>query len=308
MVWQKFQNLRVPTSWSAPLKRRYSVTGDILSFQRCSRQYGHFAVRGYEPAHTVQIYYGMLIHQVLDRAHAHYKGLIDKKTEGKIPTDQDIAKYFDEVDTTLRARGISSVRAFSHAAERDAALKRLKLFNQIEGPELYPRVQDTEHRLQSDRDDYLLHGTVDVLADAPNMLPGMATEIWDYKGGHPPPQHHEDFHRYKFQMLVYAELFRERNGYYPERVVLYFLAALDAVKDSPRRPDDALIEVPLNLQQIQVALDIFNKTVADIENCRLRNDWPAPKQGFEPDENTCDICDIRWNCPAQKGKYPLRCP
>ena len=308
MAWQKFQNLKVATSESVPLKRRYSVTGDILSFQRCSRQYGHFAVRGYEPAHTVQIYYGMLIHQVLDRAHAHYKGLIDRTTEGKIPTDQDIERYFNEVDTTLRARGISSVRAFTHAAERDAALRRLKLFNQIEGPELYPRVRDTEHRLQSDRDDYLLHGTVDVLADAPNWLPGMKAEIWDYKGGHPPSQHSEDFRRYEFQMLVYAELYRERNGDYPEKAVLYFLAALDAVEDSPSRPQGALIEVPLNLQRIEVALHIFKNTVGDIENCRLKEEWPAPRPGFEPDENTCDICDIRWNCPAQIGKYPMRHP
>ena len=308
MAWQKFQKLKVPISQSAPLKRRYSVTGDILSFQRCKRQYGHFAVRGYEPAHTVQIYYGMLIHQVLDRAHAHYKGLIDKTTKDKLPTDQDIEQYFNEVDTTLRARGISSVRAFTHAAERDAALRRLKLFNQIEGPDLYPRVRDTEHRLQSNRDDYLLHGTVDVLANAPNMLPGMAAEIWDYKGGHPPGQNHQDFRRYEFQMLVYAELYRERNGDYPEKAILYFLGALDAVTDSPSRPQDALIEVPLDLNRIQIALDIFNRAVKDIENCRLKDNWPAPKPGFEPDKNTCDICDIRWNCPAHVGKYPMRYP
>ena len=308
MAWQNFEGLIVPISQAPPLKRRYSVTSDILSFQRCSRQYGHFAVRGYEPAHTVQIYYGMLIHQVLDRAHAHYEGLIDPTTKRKIPTDQDIEQYFNEVDTTLRARGISSVRAFTHAAERKAALRRLKRFNRIEGPELYPRVRDTEHRLQSDRGDYLLHGTVDVLADAPNWLPEMKAEIWDYKGGHPPPRYSEDFRQHEFQMLVYAELYRERNGDYPEKAVLYFLAALDAVEDSPTRPPEALIEVPLDPQRIQLALETFNSTVEKIESCRLNADWPAPEPGEEPDDNTCDICDIRWNCLAKNGKYPMRYP
>ena len=308
MAWQNFQYLRIPASQSRSLKRRYSVTTDILSFQRCSRQYGHFEVRGYAPAHTVQIYYGTLIHQVLDRAHAHYKGLIDPKTKGKIPTEQDIENYFDEVDTALRVRGIQSVRAFAHAAEREAALKRLKLFNQIEGSELYPRVRDTEHRLQSDLGDYLLHGTVDVLADAPGSLPGMKAEIWDYKGANRPKPNSQPYRQYEFQMRVYAELYRERNGDYPEKAVLYFLNELDAAEDSLIRPPKSIIEVPLDPQRIQVALDIFKNTVESIESCRLKDEWPEPQPGFKPDENTCDICDIRWNCPARIGKYPMRYP
>ena len=306
MSWQNFQDLRVPVSQSVSAKRRYSVTSDVLSFQRCSRQYGHFAVRGYEPAHAVQIYYGMLIHQVLDRAHAHYAGLRDPTTKGQIPTEQDIEYYFNEVDTALRARGIRSVRAFTQASEREAALRRLKLFNQIEGPDLYPRVRDTEHRLQSNRGDYLLHGTVDVLAESSESE--VKAEIWDYKGGQPPNNNSEDFHRHEFQMQVYAELYHERNGDYPEKAVLYFLGALDAVEDSLVRPQDALIEVPLTPQRIQTALQTFQDTVAEIEACRLNDDWPAPQPGHEPDENTCDICDIRWNCSAKTGKYPMRYP
>ena len=306
MTWQNFQHLKVLTPPSTFLKRRYSVTADILSFQRCKRQYGYFAVRGYEPANAVQIYYGTLIHQVLDRAHAHYAGLMDPQTKDRIPTDQDIEQYFNEVDTALRVRGIRSVRSFTQASERAAALRRLKLFNQIEGPELYPRVRDTEHRLQSDREDYLLHGTVDVLADLPNWLPGMTAEIWDYKGGNRPDPYSQDFRRYEFQMLVYAELYRERNGDYPEKAVLYFLGELDAVEGASTRPSEALVDVPLDLQRIKIALDEFNETVTMIENCKLNADWPAPQIG--PDDETCDICDIRWNCPARTGKYPMRYP
>ena len=306
MFWQYFQGLSVPLSQLASLKRRYSVTTDIRSFQHCSRQYGYFAVRGYEPAHAVQIYYGTLIHQVLDRAHAHYKGLIDTTTEGKIPTERDIEYYFNEVDTALRFRGIQSVRDGAQAAERKAALRRLQLFNRIEGPELYPRVRDTEHRLQSDREDYLLHGTVDVLADAPNWLPGMKAEIWDYKGGHPPPRHSEDFRQHEFQMQVYAELYRERNGELPEKAVLYFLAALDEVGSSGTRPQGALVEVQLDIDRIQSALQTFDSIVGDIENCRLNDDWPAPEH--KPPKESCDICDIRWNCPKRSGEYSMRYP
>lgn len=303
MFWQHFQTLKIPLSESAPIKRRYSVTADVLSFQRCPRQYGYFAIKGYEPAHTVQIYYGTIIHQVLDRAHRHYDGLIDPSTQGQLPTDADIEKYFNEVDSALKARGIRAVRK----AERDAALRRLKLFNQIEGPQLYPRVRDTEHRLQSDRGDYLLHGTVDVLADDPNWLPGMGAEIWDYKGG-PRPKKRSDIRRNGFQMLVYAELYRERNGVPPTKAILYFLGELDASQSSLTRPLNALVEIPLRPQRIQTALHDFADTVSEIETCRVNDNWSAPRPRQEPDQQTCDICDIRWNCPAVSQRYPMRYP
>ncbi len=301
---QVFNDLTIPASEPPSVRRRYSVTADVLSFQRCSRQYGFFAIRGYEPAYAVQIYYGTVIHQVLDRAHAHYRGLDDPNTAGQIPTDEDIANYFSEVNRALRARGVRAVRP----AERDAALRRVQLFNRIEGPQLYPRVRDTEHRLQSDREDYLLHGTVDVLADDPNWLPGMEAEIWDYKGGNRPNLNDEDFRRYEFQMLVYAELYRERNGSYPSKAILYFLAELDDARETYVRPPKALVEVPLSPQRIQVALQTFNETVHEIEACQAAGHWPAPQPGYEPDEKTCDICDIRWNCPTVGHRYPMRYP
>lgn len=301
---QVFRDLHIPLAQAAAIRRRYSVTADVLSFQRCPRQYGFFAIRGYEPAYTVQIYYGTVIHQVLDRAHSHFRGLDDPSTTGQIPTDQDIERYFNDVNRALRARGVRAVST----VERDAALSRLQLFNQIEAPQLYPRVRDTEHRLQSDRGDYLLHGTVDVLADDPHWLPGMEAEIWDYKGGHRPNLNSEDFRRYEFQMLVYAELYRERNGSYPSRAILYFLGELDEAESTGMRPPNALVDVPLNSQRIQVALETFGTTVQEIEECRATGQWPAPQPGQEPDVKTCDICDIRWNCPAVGHRYPMRYP
>jgi len=304
MTWQRFSNLGVPRSRASVVKRRYSVTADVISFQRCARQYGYFAARGYEPAHTVQIYYGTIIHQVLDRAHVHYRGLVDPAKRGQIPTDQDIEDYFNEVDRSLRARRISSLRL----AERDAALSRLKLFNAIEGPTLYPRVRDTEHRLQSDRGSYLLHGTVDVLADDPHWLPTMGAEIWDYKGGHRPKRNSQPYHQYEFQMLVYAELYRERNGLYPLRSILYFLGELDGAASSLTRPADAIIEVVLDPRRITVALQEFDQTVVDIERCKAIDTWPAPQPGQQPEKQTCDICDLRWHCPTVRQSYPIRYP
>ena len=82
-------------------KSGYSVTSDVVAFRRCPRQYGAFRVQNYAPAHQTQLYFGTIIHQVLDRCHSHYHGIIDPTTAGLIPdngailSDDIIRDYFE---------------------------------------------------------------------------------------------------------------------------------------------------------------------------------------------------------------------
>lgn len=147
MTWRHYQELNISLREPQDIKEKYSVTADILSFQLCRRQYGFFAVRRYQPAHVVQIWYGTIIHQVLDKLHMHYKGLLDPQMEGQIPIDSDVEIYFTEIENSLRARGIRTI----NSEVRNTALKVLKIFNRVEGPTLYPNVIDTECKLQSDQ-------------------------------------------------------------------------------------------------------------------------------------------------------------
>src|SRR5262245_47341505 len=177
-MWQNFQSLQVQHNPPAQGRRRYSVTTDILAYQQCSIQYGAFVARRYAPALVVQLFYGTIIHQVLDRAHAHYRGELGVPP-GTFPTDADIDNYFMEVENALIARRIRAVQSV-----RDQAKVILKRFNSLEGPTLYPRIIDTECRLQADQGQYILHGNVDVLVASD--VGGNAVEIWDYKGAHRP--------------------------------------------------------------------------------------------------------------------------
>ncbi len=293
-------------------RRRYSVTGDVLSFRRCHRQYGFEAVHGYQPSRTSQVFYGTVIHQVLDRAHAHYHGLIEPGTQGVLPTDEDIERYYEEVRQSLRTRGVRGARP----AVEEQALRVLQTFNRVEGETLYPRVVDSEHRMQADEDTYVLHGTVDLLvnADSPSDSPD-ALEIWDYKGQRrPKPGDNEKLQDYLFQMMVYADLYRRRHGVYPLRAHLYFLNELDQDRPMETNREEALLTVEYTQEQVEEALDAFRGSVGDIEASRSEDDWPAPAVGHGPGEETCTICDYRWDCPTVRNdpnlrnKIPIRYP
>ena len=290
-MWQHFQSLNLQPANPIQVRRRYSVTSDILAFQQCSIQYGAFVARRYEPALVVQLFYGTIIHQVLDRAHAHFQGRLGVP-KGCLPTDDDIKHYFTEVENALTAQRIRAVKNI-----RDQALKVLQRFNSLEGPTLYPRVIDTEYRLQAEQEQYILHGNVDLLA-RPESQEHDEVEIWDYKGAKKPSMRDPEYQRYLFQLQVYADLYRQKTGKKPAKAILYFVNELAPDPPPTTRPVNALLEVDLDSKAVQQALQEFKRTVQLIEECRSKRQWPDPDES--PSEATCAACDLRWNCTAAK--------
>ena len=288
-MYQHFKSLHLQNPSAVPTRRRYSVTSDILAYQQCSIQYGAYAVRRYEPALVIQLFYGTIVHQVLDRAHAHFRGELGFP-RATMPTDSDIKRYFTEVENALKARRI---RAVSNV--RDQALRVLQRFNSIEGPALYHRILDTECLLQSEQQNYILHGNVDVLAHSGSPNSGRV-EIWDYKGSKRPSIGDPEYQRYVFQLQVYADLYRRKTGHTPTKAILYFLNELAPDPAPQSRPVNALLEVDLDPAAVQQALQSFGQTVQQIESCRSSRQWPEPAE--DPGEATCDACDLRWNCSA----------
>ncbi|MDA8054264.1 MAG: PD-(D/E)XK nuclease family protein [Thermoplasmatales archaeon] len=305
--YENYNDLAIQRGRVNEIKRRYSVTADVLSFRRCPRLYASLAERGFSPAQPSQRYVGSLVHQVLDRAHLHYSGRLDPGTTGLIPTADDIELFFNEVETALKAHGI---RPFNLELA-SYVLRVLKRFNEIEGPTLYPRVKDTEHRLQSDRGNYILYGVVDVLVSGDTPNPANETvEIWDYKGSKLPDPGTNFGTRmledYTFQMHVYSSLFYLRNGYYPIKGIIYFLGELGE-KNVMSRPTSAVLEVPLDNAKMENAQREFDGTVSNIVSSRDTNSWPPPSDGHETaGRETCDACDIRTSCPVEH--YTPRLP
>jgi ATP-dependent exoDNAse (exonuclease V) beta subunit len=220
-------------------------------------------VRGYVPARAVQLFYGTIIHEVLDRAHHHFKGLQNPSTKGKLPTSNDIESYFTEVENALRARGIKAVNNDLTVKAREL----LKKFNEREGPSLYPRVLDTEHRLQGNRESYLVEGVIDVLVGQDGSNSPDKVEIWDYKGAKKPTKKNKaDLESYEYQMQVYGALYRMRNGVYPRKAVLYFMNELEDGASG-----DPMHIVDLSEEKINRALEAFDVTAGEIANCKKAN-------------------------------------
>ena len=71
------------------------------------------------------LFFGTVIHETLDRAHAHYRGEIEGVPKGSVPADKDVAEYFAIAERSLLGRGIRPLSKESrNKARRDARLHR----------------------------------------------------------------------------------------------------------------------------------------------------------------------------------------
>ena len=282
----KLKEMQVGATKDVEIRRPYSVTSDILAFRNCSRQYGYFGVRNYAPAQATQLYFGIVIHQTLDRAHHQFRGMIEGKPKG-VPGNKDVEEYFHTITSSLRARGIRPYGANAEKAAKDYLIR----FNSKYGPDLYPRVVNTEQRLQADMKKFYLHGVVDVLATTPGNTEEL--EIWDYKGSERVDDDSPEMKNYEFQMRVYAELYKQKVGKYPVRAVLCFLAE--------KSFDEMTKEITFDEVSTAIAMKTFVGTVAEIEVRREKGDWSPPK--VPPSVKTCGACDIRWDCSTAQKVY-----
>lgn len=224
---------------------QYSLTGDILSHQRCGLQYRYYSGSSLPPSRPVQLWTGEFVHGVLEEAYRIWSDgqhafpwpctvtKIPRVEEPSPRVPHDIGVIGDAVEARLAASGN---RARSGDA-RNAAYARVEAAINDLGPALFPLITAAEERLSGTRqmpgewseerpargDKYELTGIVDVIssvrlkehADNPIVLllqeyksdfPETFDIIIDYKGVRRPPNSDRFRQHYLWQVRTYSWL------------------------------------------------------------------------------------------------------
>lgn len=303
----------VPEFRLAPVVRRYSTVGDVLSYKRCRRQYGLNGVRAYASTALTQQYFGLLIHDALDRLHRDFV-----RSGGELPSLGDVRNTVFELHERLVLAG---VRSGSARDQRDTVAKLVWRLSQLIGKAFFAGIIETELQLErglqtSQGLEYVLTGVVDALTgpvySALGLGEGHGAEIWDYKSASLGDEAHDTvtdtLADYEFQMLVYAELYRLQHGRFPQRCVLVFVSVLgddrqwEASGGRLHHYAGKLFHVVVPDQHnVAAAMAEFQGTVELIEYERARPyaaQWAPPAHAVS--EKTCKACDFRFCCP----QYP----
>jgi len=291
---------------------RYSFTGDILSYKRCSKQYGTFSHYKFTKALPIQAWFGDVVHMTIERLFRQTKGEIENEQKNIAnnvePSDADVIYHCDEVIEILKSRGM-----FARHSDQESVKSLLKIFNSTQGLAFYERIHESEVRLETIIDPggssmpYILNGIVDVLFSPDDDT----LEIWDYKAMDKPdssiPAEAVKLADLENQMYTYVDIVQ---ALFPDQklscAVLYFVNELDS--GGSGNPEYRIDLTDASVQQSIVdARDDANTIVDEIRQCKTSGIFPLPKKG-EVDKKTCDACEWRWKCPSTLKTYKFTAP
>lgn len=251
-----------------PVKKSYSFTGDLKIYETCPRQYQFFREYDFTPSRSAVIFFGLLVHQTIEDIH-------HTAMDGRLNTlDQPQIRAFFE--RNFRFLCLSDVRPIGDAAKEGAFTQVMNYFRQNQAEMC--RIIRTEVDVSLEKDGYILVGKVDLLMGGDGKL-----ELLDFKTS----ERSADpklLATYEDQLCTYAHVLEQRQGNYPERLLLYWTAEPDK--------GDALMEIPYRRENVEAAGRRFDHVVSSIQ----ARDFTVTQV---PEPKVCKECDLKSLCSAE---------
>jgi len=251
-----------------PPKKPYSFTGDLKVYETCPRQYQMYRLLDFEPSRAVVIMFGLLVHQTIEDLHRMV-------LEGR-GDEVDETFITDRFEFNYRHLVAKATRRMAEAQKGAALAQVLNYWRQ--NTDAIARVQETEVDVSLEKDDYILHGAIDlVLGDAGTL------EVLDFKAQTRPPDDAPMIATYYKQLCIYAHILEERKGLTPSKLHIYWTG-------EPSR-DRALMTFDFDRNDVDGAASHFENVVRAIQREQFNViTVPEPK--------VCDECDFKPYCES----------
>lgn len=247
-------------------KPRYSFTSHIQVYTTCPRQFQFFREYNFIPAHTMETFFGLLVHQTLDKIH---QAILTSNLVGL--NDDTLRAMFERTCKSLQQVNSKSL----DADKKEEAWQQVLHYFYHNYQELNS-IQGAELNIQVEKDDYILTGKIDLLRHNNGGI-----EILDFKTRPRPDKHSDRLALYKQQLYLYAYAIQKNTGQLPQRLFLYWTAE--------RSKEDALMEIPYTNKQIEEVNAHLEEVVTAIRQRKF-------KINSLPEAEVCRICDIRYFC------------
>ncbi len=249
-------------------KPRFAFTTHVALYEECPMKYKWQRVYRFASIQAVSAMYGELVHETIEDVHrAVLRG------EAKSLAPQVIY-------------GWMMANYISLSESENAWLPKEKLENAFaevmgyvhfrEGK--WEQILEAEFPLELVREDYILHGTIDLLQGDGDMV-----DIIDFKTGKKPAAGSRKMERYLSQLEIYAGLVEEKWGRKVGNLTLYFTGD----KENP------CVTFPMTTDRVRRRMEDFDKTVHRI----LDGDFSEKAKGEKGTlPEACRYCDWKGYC------------
>lgn len=251
-----------------PPKKPYSFTGDLKVYETCPRQYQMYRVLEFEPSRAVVIMFGLLVHQTIEDIHR----MVLEGRGGEVNEDFITERF----EFNYRHLVAKATRRMAEAQKAVALSQVMNYWRQ--NADAIARVQETEVDVSLEKDDYILHGAIDLVLGDDNTL-----EVLDFKAQVRPPDDDAMIATYYKQLCIYAHILEERKGITPSKLHIYWTGEPDREK--------ALMSFDFKRADVDGAAAHFESVVRAIQGEQFAvTAAPEPK--------ICDECDFKPYCES----------
>ena len=258
----------ITPSKDSGMRKTYSFTGDVLTYENCPTQYKFFRELDFLPGRSPDTFLGKLIHAVLDDIH---KAAI-KHEESKID-EPHITEWFEsEYEHLSRTE-----QSYLTKSARETALSQIMRYVQRRGSD-WSSIRRSEYDVKAVRGDYILEGTIDLLSIRDGQ-----SEITDFKSGAKPNininDDRERLENYRRQVFAYGWLLENSSGLKVDTVKIYFTG------ENSGNPE---ILFQYDSDEAEKVMKGFDQTVKRIADKDFSHK--------APDIETCVECVFRHYC------------
>jgi len=257
------------------LKKEYSFTSHLTVYENCAEQYRFMRELEFTPVRTSPILFGTLVHQTIEDIH---KTVL--RGEEKQLSAEQVQIWFD----TNYAYLTKKERVYLAPNVKQVALNHVLRYYSRNNRD-WSHIRDAEVDVSLVKDDYILKGTVDLIAGAGNSV-----ELVDFKSEKKPDvnstEDHEKLDRYRRQLEVYAHIVEQRTGQQVSKTHLYYTG-----EDT----GSPYITFDKDSRSIGNTIRTFDQVVRRIE----AKDFAIPARPTK----LCRDCDMRHYCDRKNWKF-----
>ena len=289
MPQNPFQGLEVAGQPAEKPRRVYSFTQDVRQFEICPIRYHRYRVQQYTEPPDYHVLLGDVVHRCIHALCSDYLGKGDHPA-GVIPSDARVEQHLERQKLALKYQNINL-----SLQDQLEARRIVHAWNKAVGPELYPRIIETEFPLEEKLEHYDLRGIPDLLLHGKGRN-STKPEIYELKTRHKPKNRDEADQR---QLQLYVHLYHQQYGIVPSRAFVYYLRDLDS--SQPEGPAlRPVVEQELAQRITQRRPEQTIATIEEIEQAHATGEWPKMPT-HQPSKELCTGCHLRPGCPAAKS-------
>lgn len=265
------KKLRADQVVVSTIKKEYSYTGDIITYEHCPLFYKFFRALGFSEVRVGATLFGALVHETIEDVH---KAVL--RGERETITNDNIETWLNTNYNNLKL----SLSSFLDEPRRQLALEHVLRYKE-KNDKHWDKIMEVEVMVSLVKSEYILKGKIDLIRGENGKI-----DIIDFKSDARKPDRNDPkdaprLSQYRRQLEIYAHILEARYGYKIDKLHLYYTSE-----------DSGNPQITWNRENVNIP-----QTIENVDGIiRLIEAKSYDNSNTVKCQQLCGNCDMRHYC------------